>query len=404
MLIRYGKEQDGKLIKKAVVYTRDEHRITFADVDGDAVFITGRLRANGQEGYIVGGAVRDLILGKKPKDFDIVTDATPARIKRIFRNSRIIGRRFRLVHVFFGPKIFEVCTFRSLKDGHTSNTYGTIEEDVLRRDFSCNALFYDPGKQVVVDYVNGMNDIRKGLLRPIIPAELIFKDDPVRMIRAVKYAAMGGFSIPWLLQRRIKKEALLLDKISSSRLTEELSKIIRSSAAPQIVDNLERAGLYVFLQKEASRLMKQDPVFRRAYIAGFAASTTAAAPGVHGPKEPEGRYLAALVRNYLELKISWPELKKGTWEDYRAAFFDTRRFILPMNPPRVELEQAIRLVFAEHGIDLKKTRIFERGQSEGTRPVRVHSHPVTAAEGEGAAKPRRRKRRKKTAPAENAAK
>ena len=146
MLIRYGKEQNGRLIKKAAVYTREEHKINFADVDSDAVFITGRLRANGHESYIVGGAVRDLILGKKPKDFDIVTDAIPARIKRIFRNSRIIGKRFRLVHVYFGPKIFEVSTFRSIKDGHTGNTYGAIEEDVLRRDFSCNALFYDPGK------------------------------------------------------------------------------------------------------------------------------------------------------------------------------------------------------------------------------------------------------------------
>ena len=396
MLIRYGKEQNGKLIKKAVVYTRDEHRITFADVDGDAVFITGRLRANGYESYIVGGAVRDLILGKKPKDFDIVTNATPARIKRVFRNSRIIGRRFRLVHVFFGPKIFEVSTFRSLKDGHTSNTYGAIEEDVQRRDFSCNALFYDPGKQIVVDYVNGMNDIRKGQLRPIIPPEVIFKDDPVRMIRAVKYAAMGGFSVPWLLKRRIKKEAPLLDQISPSRLTEELSKIIRSPAAPEIVDNLEQAGLYGFLQKEASVLMKQDPAFRRAYIDGFAALAKAG----RAAGAPEGRYLAALVRNYLELKTSWQELKKGSWEDYRAAFFDARRFILPMNPPRVELEQAVRIVFAEHGIDLKKMRLFERAQSEGTGPL-VHGH--LAAAGEGIAKPRRRRRRKKPA-VENAVK
>jgi len=269
VLIRYGKEQNGRLIKKAVVYTRDEHRINTADVDNHAVFITGRLRANGFESYIVGGAVRDLILGKKPKDFDIVTNATPAKIKRVFRNSRIIGRRFRLVHVFFEQKIFEVSTFRSLKDGLTSNTFGTIEEDVMRRDFSFNALLYDPGKQLVVDYVNGMNDIRKRKLRPIIPPELIFRDDPVRMIRAVKYAAAGGFTIPWLLRQRIKKEAFLLHQISSSRLTEELAKIIRSPAASQIIENLENSGLYGFLQKEASSLMKQDPSFRSAYLARF---------------------------------------------------------------------------------------------------------------------------------------
>ena len=358
MLIRYGKEKDGKLIKKAVVYTSDEHKINAADLDREAVFITSRLRANGHESYIVGGAVRDLILGKKPKDFDIVTSATPARIKRIFRNSRIIGRRFRLVHVYFGPRIFEVSTFRSLKDGHSSNTYGTIEDDVLRRDFSCNALLYDPGKQLVVDYVNGMNDIKKGILRPIIPSELIFKDDPVRMIRAVKYAVVGSLSIPWRLNRRIKKEAELLNQVSPSRLTEELSKIIRSPVASQIVQELEKTGLYVYLQKEASALMKNNPAFRAAYLAGFNKSIFP---------------LSSLVRDYLELTIpsakqslnkplqlSWKELEKGSFEDYRAVFQDVRRFILPMNPPRIELEQALRIIFTEHGIDVKKSRFFER--------------------------------------------
>ncbi|GHV88820.1 hypothetical protein AGMMS50267_11800 [Spirochaetia bacterium] len=155
MRFRYATQKNGRPVKKAIVYTRDEHGITLADVDRDAVYIVDRLRANGHETYIVGGAVRDLILKKKPKDFDIVSEANPARIKKIFRNARIIGRRFRLVHVYFGPKIFEVSTFRSLKDGTTSNTFGTVEEDVLRRDFSLNALFYDPQKQEVVDYVGG---------------------------------------------------------------------------------------------------------------------------------------------------------------------------------------------------------------------------------------------------------
>ncbi|MCL1928140.1 MAG: polynucleotide adenylyltransferase PcnB [Treponema sp.] len=420
MLIRYGKEQDGSLKKKAEVYTRDEHKINIADVDSDAVFITGRLRANGFESYIVGGAVRDLILGKKPKDFDIVTDATPARVKRVFRNSRIIGKRFRLVHVFFGERIFEVSTFRSLKDGHTSNTYGTIEEDVLRRDFSCNALFYDPGKQLVVDYVNGMNDIRKKILRPIIPPELIFRDDPVRMIRAVKYAAAGGFSIPWLLRRRIKKEAFFLNQISNSRLTEELSKIIRSPAAPQIIESLEDAGLYGFLQKEASAMMKIDSAFRNAYLKGFVDLVSGHYSSVNGhppakqvppaKQSPSGKQLlsakpsplAALIRNYLEQKTPWQELTKSSWEKYKTVFFDVRRFILPMNPPKVELEQAVRLIFAEHGIDLKKIRTFEREkQAAHIRHSRVQHVQVKPDE---TAKPRRRRRKKSIVATETAAK
>jgi poly(A) polymerase len=172
--IRYSAEENGKPVKKAVVYTQNEHGINFSDVDREAVFIIERLQANGYETYIVGGAVRDLILKKAPKDFDIVSAASPVRIKKIFRNARIIGHRFRLVHVYFGPRIYEVSTFRSIKDGPTSNTFGTIEEDVLRRDFTLNALFYDPLKQIVVDYVGGIQDIRNRKIRPIIPLAYIF--------------------------------------------------------------------------------------------------------------------------------------------------------------------------------------------------------------------------------------
>jgi poly(A) polymerase len=366
--IRYGKEESGVLRKKAIVYTADEHRINFADVDKDAVFITSKLKASGFETYIVGGAVRDLMLGKKPKDFDIVTSALPARIKKIFRNSRIIGRRFRLVHVFFGPKIFEVSTFRSLKDGHTSNTYGSVEEDVLRRDFSINALFYDPEKQVVVDYVGGMADIRRKKIRPIIPENLIFSDDPVRMIRALKYAAAIGFSIPWTLKRRIKREASLLDAVSPSRRTEELLKIINSPHVERIVECLEDAGLYKYLQSEAASRCLSDPLFRRRYF------QTLSALGAHNENDPAekkessgGRVLMALIQDHL--KDAWETFEKGGWEEYRAAFFAARRFILPMLPPRADLERAVRGVFALNGVELKKMRIFEE-RRRTKEPVR----------------------------------
>lgn len=359
MRIRYGKKENGALIKKAVVYTRDEHRINNDDVDREAVFIVSKLKSAGFESYIVGGAVRDLMLGKKPKDFDIVTAATPAQIKKLFRNSRIIGRRFRLVHVYFGQRIFEVSTFRSLKDGHTSNTYGTIEEDVLRRDFSINALFYDPESQTVVDYVNGMADIRRRRIRPIIPAALIFIDDPVRMIRAVKYAAATGFSIPWLLARRIKKEASLLAGVSPSRRTEELFKIIRSPRAAEIAGNLEKAGLYAYLQSEAAALLKSNAGFRARYFRSLAGLCKIN----EEDREPaQGERLAALIRDYLEEACDWKLFEKpetAGWEEYRNVFYTARRFILPVNPPRLELEKAVRLVFSRRGIELKKIRLFE---------------------------------------------
>jgi poly(A) polymerase len=443
--IRYSAEKNGKLVKKAVVYTRDEHGIKFADVDSDAVIITERLRSAGYETYIVGGAVRDLILGKRPKDFDIVSAANPTRIKKLFRNARIIGHRFRLVHVYAGPKIFEVSTFRSLKDGPTSNTFGTIEEDVLRRDFSLNALFYDPGKQIVIDYVEGMKDIREKRIRPIIPLSNIFIDDPVRMIRAVKYGATTGFKLPLSLKWKIKKQSPLLAAVSPSRLTEEIFKIINSSSAALIVEKLDSLGLYEYLQPNASRLMKENPGFRERYLdrlsklnrdgPGTAQGEWIAAPEAgsrkpdkpkaveaasHSPDKPKaaeadkpGQKLSAFIQDYLEREAELPPADLAAWdgpegaERYKKAFIAVRQFVLPMNPPRVELDHAIRLIFAGHGIVVKRARFpeYTRGGRRSVAAGRVGEEPEAAAisangeapapaSGEAAKKRKRRRKRK----------
>jgi poly(A) polymerase len=382
--IRYTKTKDGHPVKKAIVYTRDEHSIKNELVDKDAVYIVDRLRAHGYETYIVGGAVRDLILGKSPKDFDIVSAASPARIKKIFRNSRIIGRRFRLVHVYFGPKIFEVSTFRSLKDGPTSNTYGTIEEDVLRRDFSLNAIFYDPLTQVVVDYVGGMKDMKEKRIRPIIPLGVIFKDDPVRMIRAVKYAATTSFKLPWRLSWKIRRQASLLTGVSPSRLTEEIMKIIHSPYAVQIIKNLDSYGLYSYLQPQASHLLQQDSSYREQYLKGFVDLALKTETG-----RTTGEPMAALIRDFLEETIDW---EGGIIENYKTAFLEARRFVLPMNPPRIELDHAVRLIFGEHGLTVKKSR-FPPLSVRQPAPLLTGEEPeVPASEGE--TKRRRRKRRR----------
>ncbi|ULQ60030.1 hypothetical protein K7I13_01470 [Brucepastera parasyntrophica] len=173
MLTRYGSDAKGKAVRKASVYTKNEHNINKELIDPDAIRVISLLRNAGHDAYIVGGAVRDLLIGTQPKDFDIVTDAEPSRIRKLFRNSRIIGKRFRLVHIFYGEKIFEVSTFRSLKEGSIGNCFGSMDEDVLRRDFSLNALYYDPIKEQIVDYVNGVNHIRGHRLEPVIPLENI---------------------------------------------------------------------------------------------------------------------------------------------------------------------------------------------------------------------------------------
>ncbi|MCL2043871.1 MAG: polynucleotide adenylyltransferase PcnB [Treponema sp.] len=386
MRYRYSTEENGKPVKKAVVYTRDEHGINFDDVDSEAVSIVKRLKEAGYESYIVGGAVRDLILQKKPKDFDIVSEATPARIKKIFRNARIIGRRFKLVHVYFGPRIFEVSTFRSLKDGPTSNTFGSINDDVLRRDFTINALFYEPGQQIVVDYIGGMKDIWAKQVKPIIPLSTIFKDDPVRMLRAVKYSVITGFTLPFTLRWKIKAQSPLLTSVSPSRLTEEIFKIIHSPHARGIVEALDNMGLYCYLQPGAAKLMKENPQFRQRYLRSMADLNQ---PGF---KNLPGEALGALFNDHLEDIADW---EQGIAEHYKSCYSAARSFVLPMNPPRFELSYAVRRFFSAHGVTVKKAHFIDL--SNRTKHP-VTKEPSEAHTTEGVPKKRRRRRTKKTAP------
>jgi poly(A) polymerase len=259
---------------------------------------------------------------------------------------------------------------------------------VLRRDFSLNALFYDPGEQVVVDYVGGMKDIRDRRICPIIPLSFIFKDDPVRMIRAMKYAAATGFKLPLALRWKIKKQASLLAPVSPSRLTEEIFKIIHSPHAARIIEALESFGLYQHIQPNASRLMKESENFRARYLKGLGELNQDG----EGDAKP-GETLAALIRDYLEDFVDWNA--EGITESYKNAFMGARQFVLPINPPRVELDHAVRLIFSEHGHSVKKIRYFERGKPRMQESEVLDSDfpdaPAVSA-GEGAAKKRRRRR------------
>lgn len=353
MLIRYSTDKDGKPVQQAAIYTKNEHNIPKSSIDPDALFVVSRLKDSGFDAYIVGGAVRDLIIGKTPKDFDIVTDATPSRIKKIFRNSRIIGKRFRLVHVFFGQKIFEVSTFRSIVDGSTGNAFGTIDEDVMRRDFSLNALYYDPIKEHVIDYVGGVEDIRKGIVKPVIPLDRIFIEDPVRMLRAVKYSATTHCKLPRALRKKICQQAELLSPVSPSRLTEELLKIINSGRSYDIVASAYDTDLYAYLQPAATSMMLENRKFQKKYFESLKALDAY----VHeNPDCRLGEKLYFILRDFVDGLTEWElEVKNSSAaaDLYKRTWARCRNFILPMNPQRTELEFAVRKILGNYGVQLK---------------------------------------------------
>ena len=218
------------------IIQRQDHPISRKDIDKDTLYVLYRLKDAGYEAYLVGGAVRDLMLGRKPKDFDIATDARPHELKRLFRNSRVVGRRFRLVHVFFGPKNVEVATLRSGIEPppgndpdlyiDDDNQWGDIESDAFRRDFTINALFYDIRSFNVIDYTGALDDLQAHRIRAIGDPAVRFQEDPVRMLRAIKFAARFGCEIEDATHNALLDHAPEILKASRHRVTEEIFRIL----------------------------------------------------------------------------------------------------------------------------------------------------------------------------------
>ena len=232
---------------------KSKHKISENQISNNALKVLKRLHEVGFAAYLVGGCVRDLLLGHKPKDFDIVTDARPQEIKKTFRNCRLIGRRFRLAHIYFGREIIEVATFRA-GDENTAmrtpdgmimrdNVYGTIEEDAERRDFTVNALFYDIFQHKVLDFVDGFTDLQKHKLDVIGKPNLRYCEDPVRMLRAIRIAGKLNFKITPRTSQPIKKQKRLLKNVSSARLFDEVVKAFHCGEARRVYDLLTEFGL-----------------------------------------------------------------------------------------------------------------------------------------------------------------
>ncbi len=231
------------------------HRpIAASDLDPDAVKIVHRLNRFNYSAYFVGGCVRDLLLERKPKDFDIGTAATPRQVKRLFRNCRIIGRRFRLAHIYFqNGKIIEVATFRALDPPDEAesgdllirddNVFGTPEEDALRRDFTINSLFYDLRDETVLDHADGLGDLRRRLVRCIGDPQVRFREDPIRCLRAIKFAARLDFAIEADTLRALKQTREEIPKAASARILEEINRMCRGGAARRSFELLRETGV-----------------------------------------------------------------------------------------------------------------------------------------------------------------
>ncbi|WP_370527980.1 polynucleotide adenylyltransferase PcnB [Atlantibacter sp. RC6] len=225
------------------VIPREQHAISRKDISENALKVMYRLNKAGYEAWLVGGGVRDLLLGKKPKDFDVTTNATPDQVRKLFRNCRLVGRRFRLAHVMFGPEIIEVATFRGHHEENVSdraisqrgqngmllrdNIFGSIEEDAQRRDFTINSLYYSVADFTVRDYVGGLQDLKLGIIRLIGDPETRYREDPVRMLRAVRFAARLDMQISPETGEPIPRLATLLNDVPPARLFEESLKLLQ---------------------------------------------------------------------------------------------------------------------------------------------------------------------------------
>lgn len=261
--------------REARILSRSEHGISRKDIDKNALKVLYRLHKAGFHACLVGGAVRDLLLGVSPKDFDVATDATPEQVSKLFRNCRLIGRRFRLAHVHFGRQIIEVATFRADHDTTLSgqqnetgrivrdNVFGELADDVWRRDFTANALYYDIADFSVIDFVGGYEDILSRRLLMIGDVETRYREDPVRMLRAIRFAAKLDFDIDESCSEPIYDLGYLLEDIPPARLYEEALKLFHSGHAVKSFEALDEYNVLQYLFPQAAAALQTDDTFRR---------------------------------------------------------------------------------------------------------------------------------------------
>jgi len=427
------------------IIPRDMHGISRKQMSQSALRVLYRLREAGFDGYLVGGAVRDLLAGIEPKDFDVATDATPEQVKALFRNCRLIGRRFRLAHVVYGREIIEVATFRAnsaddnddrqTDDGGRllrDNVYGSIEDDAVRRDFTANALYYAIEDFSVRDYVGGYEDVQARLLRLIGDPEARYREDPVRMLRAARLAAKLGFTIESATAEPIPRLAPLLAEAAPARLFEETLKLFLSGHAVASFELLEAHGLLPALLPETAQALASNKsgALRRMLVQGL--RNTDARVAADESVSPAFLYAVLLWPAYCRaLALLQAQGVHATEAQRRAADRVTlhqvartalpRRFSLPMQEiwllqPRFSLRQRkrvfrllshprfraafdfleLRLVASEsHAEDVAFWREAQQHPAEAVAGVEHEAAAGTDADDEAQEAPRRKRRRRR---------
>ncbi|HYM23319.1 MAG TPA: polynucleotide adenylyltransferase PcnB [Vicinamibacterales bacterium] len=408
------------------IVPREHHPISRRDIDADALKVLYRLRQFNHTAYLVGGSVRDLLLARRPKDFDIGTSAHPYQVKKLFRNCWIIGRRFRLAHVKFGTKVIEVATFRrqlaageevvaegipapdpSTAQGaqliHHDNTFGSPEEDAFRRDFTINALFYDIATFSIIDYVGGLDDLHARTVRSIGEPDVRLREDPVRMLRAIALAARLDFAIEPELLESIRRHRHEIAKSSAPRMLEEYYKILRAGSAEQAFRGLADVGL---LEPTSSELHASagDALWRSlaaldAYRRRFEAFPESLTNAIL-----LGTLLVPITSNLNEVRLGGLPLARRDLERLRQLLALQRRLRDAQAPPRAQRSLAHRHIFAEaltwlevHGGAPELVEHWKRVAEEAgpaAAPGRPPGEHVPGAE-DGQPHHRRRRRRRR---------
>ena len=356
----------------ATVLSRSRHPISWRQISTGARKVLRRLDQAGRNAGLVGGSVRDLMLRRSPKDYDVVTDARPEDVRRLFRNSRIIGRRFRLAHVLFGDETVEVSTFRGAPDPErqrrspgellvtSDNTYGTPRQDAFRRDFTVNALFYRTSDRAVVDYTGGLEDLDRGRIRAIGDPNLRYREDPVRMLRACEFAARLDFEIEDATLAAAFRHRREIAKASPHRLIEELIQLLSSGRSAAACDWMRRSGLLPIVLPEVDEVR----------------ATGAAAPGfsqlaerldervVAGPEVP----LAALLSTFLlpRIVVGRERLEAG------GASVQRRRLLRLVEDVVADFGARFALSAARRGRMIRALETFQRLCEPRRSPRAVH--------------------------------